>query len=211
MRRCVRGLVVDRLATRSTDNIRHLMADLPKTIVTRLMVSATYFSIYHHWRLTTSAGLTFCALATLSFLGHPGVHDPLSSRRQGTAEVPQARHWDFDHDRMIKWLAHRFTIDITDEDYEHADDATRNAAVSEPDAATSEQTEKSFQKIRSVPASEMVSTKDQAAADAFVEMRSRPICWAGFAGRCNKIADTCYAFWAGASLKVCSCKICPFW
>ena len=25
---------------------------------------------------------------------------------------------------------------------------------------------------------------------------------AGFNGRCNKIADTCYAFWVGASLAV---------
>lgn len=26
--------------------------------------------------------------------------------------------------------------------------------------------------------------------------------WAGFNGRCNKIADTCYAWWAGGSLSV---------
>ncbi len=26
--------------------------------------------------------------------------------------------------------------------------------------------------------------------------------WAGFNGRCNKIADTCYAFWVGGSLQV---------
>ncbi|KAK5104811.1 geranylgeranyl transferase type-1 subunit beta, partial [Cryomyces antarcticus] len=26
--------------------------------------------------------------------------------------------------------------------------------------------------------------------------------WAGFNGRCNKLADTCYAFWVGASLDV---------
>lgn len=26
--------------------------------------------------------------------------------------------------------------------------------------------------------------------------------WAGLTGRCNKVADTCYAFWAGGSLTV---------
>ncbi|KAL8764336.1 MAG: hypothetical protein Q9184_000041 [Pyrenodesmia sp. 2 TL-2023] len=31
--------------------------------------------------------------------------------------------------------------------------------------------------------------------------------FAGFTGRCNKAADTCYAFWAGGSLKVCSYSI----
>jgi geranylgeranyl transferase type-1 subunit beta len=31
----------------------------------------------------------------------------------------------------------------------------------------------------------------------------RPL-WGGFHGRCNKKADTCYSFWVGASLEVCS-------
>jgi geranylgeranyl transferase type-1 subunit beta len=26
--------------------------------------------------------------------------------------------------------------------------------------------------------------------------------WAGFSGRCNKIADTCYSWWVGGSLAV---------
>lgn len=26
--------------------------------------------------------------------------------------------------------------------------------------------------------------------------------WAGLTGRCNKVADTCYTFWAGGSLTV---------
>lgn len=29
------------------------------------------------------------------------------------------------------------------------------------------------------------------------------ISWAGFNGRCNKLADTCYSFWNGAALMVC--------
>ena len=29
------------------------------------------------------------------------------------------------------------------------------------------------------------------------------IACAGFNGRCNKLADTCYSFWNGAALKVC--------
>lgn len=31
---------------------------------------------------------------------------------------------------------------------------------------------------------------------------SDELSWAGFNGRCNKKSDTCYSFWAGASLAV---------
>lgn len=32
--------------------------------------------------------------------------------------------------------------------------------------------------------------------------QSTDLAWTGYNGRCNKIADTCYAFWVGASLNV---------
>ena len=31
---------------------------------------------------------------------------------------------------------------------------------------------------------------------------SEDIQWAGFNGRCNKVADTCYSFWVGGTLAV---------
>lgn len=37
---------------------------------------------------------------------------------------------------------------------------------------------------------------------ASIEPSTEQMQWGGFNGRCNKVADTCYAFWVGASLAV---------
>ena len=55
------------------------------------------------------------------------------------------------------------------------------------------------------PASDHSHRKPQANQSANAPMHEEHIVAetaAGFNGRCNKVADTCYAFWVGASLAV---------
>ena len=46
-------------------------------------------------------------------------------------------------------------------------------------------------------------------SNASVETPSHDLQWAGFNGRCNKVADTCYAFWVGGTLGVSDCHALP--
>ena len=47
-----------------------------------------------------------------------------------------------------------------------------------------------------------VSIADASLSNASIETSSHDLQWAGFNGRCNKVADTCYAFWVGGTLGV---------
>lgn len=37
-----------------------------------------------------------------------------------------------------------------------------------------------------------------------IEVSPEDMQWVGVSGRCNKVADTCYTFWVGGTLGVCS-------
>ena len=112
------------------------------------------------------------------------------------------------------------TTTIDEDDYECGDDeaenfSDNNSSFNEPElepafsipetsssATTPEST--SFVKLRSTLMTPMEglsfsSTATSNASCAFYPMHSQ---WAGFNGRVNKIADTCYVFWAGGSLAV---------
>ena len=56
-----------------------------------------------------------------------------------------------------------------------------------------------------------VPVADAMVPHASIEMSSHDLRWAGFNGRCNKVADTCYAFWVGGTLGVsfCCCSVSP--
>jgi len=49
------------------------------------------------------------------------------------------------------------------------------------------------------------SDQNTSKADVCVEDEYQTFDFVGFNGRCNKVVDTCYAFWVGGSIDVCSC------
>ena len=99
-------------------------------------------------------------------------------------------------ENVTKWLVSRQTTMLREEDELHmADeeppDATPPKFVPPPSPAQG-----------AFPA----SVADAMLPHASMEMSSHELQWAGFNGRCNKVADTCYAFWVGGTLGVsCFC------
>ncbi len=91
------------------------------------------------------------------------------------------------------WLASRQTDKLLgEEDAEEEDDEAENDNEEEP------------------PTSELkVETGTESVEDLVHGLSNMPplsgetISCAGFNGRCNKLADTCYSFWNGAALVVC--------
>jgi geranylgeranyl transferase type-1 subunit beta len=87
---------------------------------------------------------------------------------------------------MISWLVARQTEYSDEDEYDEATDVKKHATLSR------EQYE--------------ILTKaygNSAEAVDLAELTVLQSDCVGFNGRCNKKADTCYAFWVGASLDVC--------
>ncbi|OJD13721.1 hypothetical protein AJ78_05853 [Emergomyces pasteurianus Ep9510] len=126
------------------------------------------------------AGLTYCALASFSFLGcivPSGVHDVSVSSRATTK-----------FEDLIRWLTWRQTIQL-EETEECESDTDKQSNIGE---VNMEKTD--------------VSLDENIAALPDIPSPSLQSCeglhWAGFNGRLNKIADTCYSFWVTGTLGI---------
>jgi len=95
-------------------------------------------------------------------------------------------------DRLLHWLVSRQTSVLQeDEEYEVSDGETAGTTTSEtPDPFHVEGVV--------IPPSEI-----SRASTPSLDVLSEELLWAGFNGRCNKTADTCYSFWNGGTLAVC--------
>lgn len=126
------------------------------------------------------AGFASCAISALYLVDRlplpPGASD---GRVRGITNLPRTLHW----------LASRQTMTLDEEDEfdTHAD---------ETDSAETCHDAHSFVKstnYSSLSGSEPIRSP----------FKSHPeLQWVGLNGRCNKIADTCYAYWVGAPLKL---------
>lgn len=85
-----------------------------------------------------------------------------------------------ENEALLAWLVSRQTVQISeselDEDWSDAQDE---------------------QSIDTIEADSRIS-----ALPDIQSISADTILYAGFNGRCNKIADTCYSFWNGATLRV---------
>ncbi len=87
----------------------------------------------------------------------------------------------------LHWLISRQTTTLEEEDYYSLGDS--------PVALTSGN--KPFHVTGAAPVS--ISPR---VSDALTQSTEEDLRWAGFNGRCNKVADTCYSWWVGGSLAV---------
>lgn len=87
----------------------------------------------------------------------------------------------------LHWLVSRQTTRLEEDEYYSLGD--------HPDASVS--VHKPFHILGAVP----VSATDRH-PDALAVPDPQELQWAGFNGRCNKVADTCYSWWVGGSLAV---------
>ena len=100
----------------------------------------------------------------------------------------------------VEWLASRLTTTLYEEADDAATDTTEEQEADEGKVEGNEK-EKSFTKIRSRPAENEDGDAGPDSAALLAE-RQKLVNWTGFCGRCNKIADTCYAYWNAGSLSV---------
>ncbi|KAF2201841.1 geranylgeranyl transferas-like protein type i beta subunit [Delitschia confertaspora ATCC 74209] len=129
------------------------------------------------------AGFTCCAINALHLLDRLPL-DPRTSQKdegrlRGVSNLPLTLHW----------LTSRQTLTLTEDDF-------FDTYGDETDSTATCHDSHSFIKLRSYPSAR--------GHNSFIE---RPIPdfnlkYVGFNGRCNKIADTCYAYWVCSPLKL---------
>jgi geranylgeranyl transferase type-1 subunit beta len=133
--------------------------------------------------LSPTAGLTYCALGTLSFLGQ--LSETVAPQRQ-SSEM---------RSNLLGWLASRQTTEIDEEDDQESETQLSELSLSDqpeldPDSIGGPETTNPEAVIASLPVLPDISDETPGPA--------------GFNGRLNKTADTCYCFWVTGSLAVTS-------
>jgi geranylgeranyl transferase type-1 subunit beta len=127
------------------------------------------------------SGFASCAISALYFVDRlptPAGQTP-DSRVRGITNLPMTLHW----------LASRQTLTLDE------DDAV-DTLGDETDSSATGQDSHSFVKLDSYPSEPGRQPAAQQPQSHF-ELK-----WVGLNGRCNKIGDTCYAYWSCAPLKV---------
>ena len=114
-------------------------------------------------------------------------------------------------ERTVRWLMARLTTNIEEDDFDDRGESNNHEEPVLPGlkphmpninpASDSERVERSFTKIRNLSHSHDKKS-DTAHSMSMALPDAAPVHWTGFNGRCNKVADTCYAWWVGASLEV---------
>lgn len=163
------------------------------------------------------AGFTYCAVAALSLLDRL----PRDGERCGLRNPTG----------VAEWLLARLTTQIEEFDQsesEAGEDDDYGEPTVKPDGQKLQESllttslqprqsnpEPSFQKLRSIPLAQShppstssppppTTTPSHTNLTPLLPTHLLPNQAAGFSGRANKPADTCYAFWAGASLQLLS-------
>lgn len=133
-----------------------------------------------------AAGYTYSGVGALKLLGKLPRHtiDPRSERDVSADFV----------ENVTKWLVSRQTLML------HEGDELPMTDDEPPDP-----TPQFFHPTFHVQGAFPVSLAAAALPKTSIEISSHDLQWAGFNGRCNKVADTCYAFWVGGTLGVSFC------
>jgi geranylgeranyl transferase type-1 subunit beta len=90
---------------------------------------------------------------------------------------------------LLAWLASRQTGELGEEEEEENDEDDETEAIVPDTQPTEDLTRSLEEKIIALP--------------GLTALAADSVPCAGFNGRCNKFADTCYSFWNGATLMVC--------
>ena len=134
------------------------------------------------------AGWTYCGVGVLKFLGRL---PPTNCKKRDSGIRHSVSKVNIED--LLRWLVSRQTLYLQEEDDDgllHEDELSDLNANS---------TFLAFQKGDARPANSRIP---QVAEVQPIELSAEELECAGFNGRCNKVADTCYAFWVGASLAV---------
>ncbi|KAL4741703.1 terpenoid cyclases/protein prenyltransferase alpha-alpha toroid [Aspergillus similis] len=128
------------------------------------------------------SGHTYCAVNTLTFLNR--VSD--DSRR-----VPLVSPGSDQFESLVRWLVSRQTNELGDEDEDDENEDDECDDLNSPADDVQGLSE---------AVNELDLHKSIDALPSILPPGEESVQWAGFNGRCNKDADTCYSFWNTATL-----------
>ena len=136
----------------------------------------------------SAAGWTYCGIGALSLLGRlPATHRPSDTENAVTPGFLED---------LLHWLVMRQTSMLSEEDDGNDDEetATSGSHAQEQEGLGANDSVSIATHTENIPSHSMESSINEINID--------DLHWAGFNGRCNKVADTCYSFWVGGSLGV---------
>ena len=146
---------------------------------------------------SSSAGLTYCAIGSLAFLDHTS---------EGSVVGPDGPcSLGISSDECTRWIIGRQTTYLEEEESEIEEQTSH---VSQPEAIPLPSSPLGSPHASHFPATPLslpeapVSARMQSAEAPVLNLSKGNIRWAGFNGRPNKIADTCYCFWNTGALAV---------
>ncbi|KAL4900584.1 hypothetical protein BDW74DRAFT_161733, partial [Aspergillus multicolor] len=123
------------------------------------------------------SGHTYCAVNTLTFL----------NRLSGDSErVPLVSPGSHQFECLVRWLVSRQTHELGDEEEEDHGETADGSAGDVQSLSTA--------------VDELVLSKSIDTLSTISPPTEESLQWAGFNGRSNKYADTCYSFWNTATL-----------
>ncbi|KAF7597439.1 hypothetical protein BBP40_003686 [Aspergillus hancockii] len=121
------------------------------------------------------SGHTYCAIGALTFLGRLSKnYKPMALLTPGTGPF----------ESLVRWLVARQTAELGNDEESGEEDDHVTEGVKDPSATV--------EGLSSDAKADRLPVIQPATEDS--------LRWAGFNGRCNKYADTCYSFWNTASL-----------
>jgi geranylgeranyl transferase type-1 subunit beta len=101
---------------------------------------------------------------------------------------------------LLQWLVTRQTTEIEAEEEQEEDDEDNNDKSEDQDDSDTGKPDLSRDVedgVRALSLDETIQTLPDISPPTDATLK-----WAGFNGRCNKIADTCYSFWTTGALAV---------
>lgn len=174
------------------------MVASPKDQDTNRTVRGTQADESFHSFTFASAGLTYCAIDALALLGRSpekGLDTPDARRSSGTISL----------DDCTRWVLSRQTTYLEEdepEDDEPASSIPQPEAVPLPSSPLGSPHATHFPLTPLSPPKTPSPVRMQMVAAPILNRAKQDLLWAGFNGRTNKIADTCYCFWNTAALAV---------
>ena len=132
-----------------------------------------------------AAGYTYSGVGALKLLGKLP-RQKTDSQREGSMSPEFVEN-------VTKWLVSRQTLMLHESDELPLPDDELPASMADFSPPT-----------HHVQGTFSASSADAGLPHTSVETSPHNLQWAGFNGRCSKVADTCYAFWVGGTLGVSS-------
>ena len=135
-----------------------------------------------HLCLSTSiAGCTYCGVGALRLLDRL----PSTDFQKPNISTEEPCNESINVQNLLRWLVYRQTLYIEEDE----ECSNLEGDCQQP----------SFQKEHSQPSAFL---EPRSIEELPVELSAEELSCAGFNGRVDKVADTCYAFWVGGSLAV---------